>query len=335
MILPGILARARSTDPLARYAIDGEAPTLALDFVRGVYALDGVIGPLSDVTTFQRASTGWYFAPDGTLTAAGTDVPRIDHDRTTGAPIGYLAEESRTNLLLDSTAPATQTVTVASGTDHTLSVYGSGSAEITAGGSGTATDGAPLTFTTSATSVTVTVTGSLDVFQLEEGKGPTSPIVTGGSTVTRAADQLYVDKADLPTLATLGTVFLRANMPRDPTQRSPLRIGGGASFATMKFERTIGNWDGSAEVVTTNSVPEGADYAYAVGYDAGAGSASLVLNGTTTTRTLDTNGYATVGEFGIGYAQAFNAEHVNTTVAEVLWFPVRLGDAVLEGETAP
>ena len=52
--------------------------------------------------TFTRASTGTYVGSDGVLQTAAIDVPRFDHNPTTGESLGLLAEEARTNLLLRS-----------------------------------------------------------------------------------------------------------------------------------------------------------------------------------------------------------------------------------------
>ena len=110
---------------------------------------------------------------------------------------GLLIEEARTNQLLTSTVPATQTTgSLANGT-YTLWVNGSGTATMSAGtatgcGTGVASNGTPVNFTTSgaAGTCTVTVAGSLNAFQIELGAFGTSLIVTAGATATRAADNI-------------------------------------------------------------------------------------------------------------------------------------------------
>ena len=116
---------------------------------------------------------------------------------------GLLIEEARTNQLLNSTAPATQTTGSLANATYQLWVNGAGSATMSAGtatgcGTGTATQGFPVTFTTTGTAGTcvVTVTGTLYAFQLESvgtenaQSGGTSLIVTTGSTGTRNADEV-------------------------------------------------------------------------------------------------------------------------------------------------
>ena len=69
-------------------------PTLDLNFAR-VKALDPRI-------TFTRASGGSYVGADGLIKYAGVNEPRFDHNPVTGESLGFLVEESRTNLELNS-----------------------------------------------------------------------------------------------------------------------------------------------------------------------------------------------------------------------------------------
>lgn len=57
---------------------------------------------LDQRVTFTRASSGTYVGSDGLLKTATTNEPRFDHNPTTGASLGLLVEESRTNLYLQS-----------------------------------------------------------------------------------------------------------------------------------------------------------------------------------------------------------------------------------------
>lgn len=145
----------------------------------------GVVLP---VGSFTRASTATWFDPTGALQTAANDVARITADPVTGANRGLLIEGSRTNYLLNSAAPATQTVSLAAGT-YCLWVVGSGSATVSGATNGVAAQGAPFTFTLgSSGSVVVTVAGSLARFQLGNSSYPSSFIATTSAAATRAAD---------------------------------------------------------------------------------------------------------------------------------------------------
>jgi hypothetical protein len=119
---------------------------------------------------------------------------------TTGAalpgPFGLLMEPLRTNNLLNSGAPATQTTASLTTGTYCLWVEGTGSAAVTAGtatltGNGTASAGTPNVFqVTGAGTVTVTITGTLTKFQLENGAEPSSYIATAGAAVSRDVDTL-------------------------------------------------------------------------------------------------------------------------------------------------
>lgn len=161
-------------------------PTPAFDLSLLASALDSRV-------TYTRASSAtdalYTDASGAAYNTFGTNVARISASR------GLLIEEARTNQLLNSAAPVTQT-TASLGTGiYALSVNGSGSAAVTVGTAtitgltGAASNGTFATFTVSvAGTVTVTVTGSLNWFQLEAGAFPTSLVVTTGTVATRAVD---------------------------------------------------------------------------------------------------------------------------------------------------
>lgn len=163
-----------------------------MDFADGLY-FGGTPASLLSIT---RASAKSNLLPSSAsgfpLTIFGNNVLAI----TPG--LGLLVEESRTNQLLNSTVPATQTTASLGTGTYTLWVNGAGSALASGGtatitGAGSATNGAPNTFTiTVAGTVVVTVTGALNFFQLEAGSTGTSGIVTAGATATRAADNISI-----------------------------------------------------------------------------------------------------------------------------------------------
>lgn len=189
----------------AAIAVNGTTvyPCWIADFVNNRYAKStSPNGSVSQVTfsglleNFTRASDATYFDASGTLQTATTNVPRFTYDPSTLQPLGLLIEESKTNILLNSgvsgTLP-TQSVTT-SATTYTLSFYGTGTVTL----SGTSTDGpivgtgnntrVSLTFTPTAGTLTLTVSGTVKWANLELGSNATSFIPTGGSAVTRAQD---------------------------------------------------------------------------------------------------------------------------------------------------
>jgi hypothetical protein len=82
------------------YNAAGQVPSLDLNFATTKSLTDSVTG--ASLITFTRASSGTYIDSAGVLQTAATDVPRFDHNPTTGESLGLLVEEQRTNLLLRS-----------------------------------------------------------------------------------------------------------------------------------------------------------------------------------------------------------------------------------------
>ena len=75
-------------------------PSLDLRFADNKSLVDAVTG--ASLVTFARAYSGTYVDSAGVLQTAAIDVPRFDHNPTTGESLGLLVEEARTNLLLRS-----------------------------------------------------------------------------------------------------------------------------------------------------------------------------------------------------------------------------------------
>jgi len=167
----------------------GGNPAASFDFLSGE--------TLDSRVTFTRASSATRINASGALELVGTNAPRFDYDPVTLAPRGLLIEEPRSNLLLNSllsgAALSTQGVTV-SAQPYTLSFYGTGSVTLsgahsaTLNGAGGYPSRVTLTFTPSAGTLTVTVTGSVQYAQLEVGSFATSFIPTAGAIVSRGAD---------------------------------------------------------------------------------------------------------------------------------------------------
>jgi hypothetical protein len=193
-------------------------PSLSANFLTASQAAQVagsiVVGPNCPTITFTRAST----ATSGLYTdATGSSYTTYANNIARLMPQGYLSEQASANYLLNSDTPATQTVTLPTGS-FTTWVIGSGSAVVSLGtalgtGAGTATAGTPNTITiTTGGTVVVTVVGSLTRFQLEPLSFPTSYITTTGSAATRAADGAYTTGVGRISSAS-GTIAVSAQFP--------------------------------------------------------------------------------------------------------------------------
>lgn len=145
------------------------------------FGVNGITGSYAGAINFTRAGNATYWDIYGNLQTAAVNELRIEKD-------GALIEGASTNYLLNYDSPATQTVTMPAGS-YTLSVYGSGSASTP---DGTATEGSPLTSTTDGSPFQVTVTGTLDYFQIEPKIHETSLIPTTTAPATRPSDDLLI-----------------------------------------------------------------------------------------------------------------------------------------------
>lgn len=191
------LAAAQAVGSTPYIAHPNVRPTLLLDFANG-QALDPRI-------TFTRNSAATRINRMGLIELSALDTPRFEHNPVTGLCRGLLVEEQRTNIVLNSTIDganlATQGVTVTAQA-YTLSFYGTGTITLsgasTAGpltGSGNYPTRSTLTFTPSAGTLTLTVSGTVQYAQLEPGPFATSYIPTAGATVTRAPDVVVLGGA--------------------------------------------------------------------------------------------------------------------------------------------
>jgi hypothetical protein len=169
-------------------------PTAILGFTNPDIGLDSRI-------TSTRSTTANRFNSSAALTSTAIDVARAnanqDYNPSTLAARGFLIEAGATNELLGSAVLATQGVTVTAA-QRTLSFYGTGTVTLTGASTagpliGTGANNlVQLTFTPSAGTLTLTVSGSVLNAQLETGAIATSRITTVGSAVARGADNAVI-----------------------------------------------------------------------------------------------------------------------------------------------
>ena len=172
--------------PLGFRVATGLSPTFKIPLIESVSSV-----PSGLVSTFARNSTATYI-DDGLLQTAGINVPRFQNGR-------YLCELAATNRFLQSGTPATQVITVVSGTVYTVQCYGSGSITLSGAGTGSVVEGSPRTFTASSTSLICAVSGSLSRAQVETGTQATSYIPTTTAPTDRVADVLHYAVGDVIT----------------------------------------------------------------------------------------------------------------------------------------
>lgn len=149
--------------------------------ISGLYSSAGAESALTDMFSDARASDHTVTNADGTLTTVGSGV-------VARGTRGLEVYGAATNLLTEDPI-ATEAVTVVDATEYTIAVSGSGSAVLSVGGSGTATDGSPVTFTSSGTSLTVTISGSPDYCWLVTGDfagPPLAPSATRAASLVQA-----------------------------------------------------------------------------------------------------------------------------------------------------
>lgn len=199
-------------------------------------------------TAISVDADGTLINSSGLIESAVSNVPRLNYNPSDSIR-RLLAEEERENLFQDSLTPITKTVTVANATEYTISLRGSGSIVLSGAGSGTVTQGSPVTLTTSSTSLTCTLSGSVDGVNVELGDFATSTIVTEGASVTRSYDSITRTYADTKTIVIHG------------------RTGFGTGVETLwmaytnadNFKRVIRNASNEIRVQVTNASSSVAD----------------------------------------------------------------------------
>ncbi|MBS7697861.1 MULTISPECIES: right-handed parallel beta-helix repeat-containing protein [unclassified Chelatococcus] len=176
---------------------------IPIDYNYGIaqYQENGAGVTFSSRNSFSRSGSASLRSPfpSTEITDFSSSQPRIDQRGI------MIATRQITNYFLNSSAPETQTISLAAGS-YSLDVVGSGQATLSGGPTGTAMDGSPVAFTlASTTSVTVTISGNPVHVNLcnvpsgvvTSGVFSTDPIKTSASALQRGQEALSIDISDL------------------------------------------------------------------------------------------------------------------------------------------
>lgn len=219
------------SDPLDAYSVK-------FDFKNNRYFVGAVEKTFSDLFTTARNSIGTYFDIDGNIQTAAANTPRFTYDPITHEPRGLLIEGQRRNEFLNSDVGATQSFTTVAGT-YTLSFYGTGTITLSGAATGVLVGTAAfpvrstLTFTSTAASLTMTVTGSCSFVQLEAGTEASSYIPNTSTRTTRLTDNISNSASNTVPLSSwynaVGGTFTAKYIPRTKSniQRNILALSDG------------------------------------------------------------------------------------------------------------
>ena len=188
------------------------------------FALQKTLDPR---VTFTRASTGTGVGSDGLIQTATTDVPRFDHNPTTGESLGLLVEEARTNSLFYSE-------------DLSVATSWTVSSATLAPNNATAPDG-------TLTADTVTATGTALVFQ-SITKTLTAITYTGSLFVKGSVTALSITVDDGATVNRGRVIFNLATGTKTSEANE-----GSFSATTGTITPFPNNWYRVTITTTTNS----------------------------------------------------------------------------------
>ena len=317
----------------------GPVPALDLDFLAMT-----AVNTLDPRITYTRAGNATYFDSAGAMQTVGANVPRLDYDPITLQPRGFLLEPAVTNSLLNSATLATQSVTVTAAA-RTLSFYGTGTVVLsgafsaTVVGTGAFPTRTELTFTPTAGTLTLTVTGTVQYANLELGTRPTSWIPTTGAAVTRQADVANMTGTNFSAWynQTEGVFVVDCALVNPSATGAAGRVlvtssGGTANRVTdLQYNTTSwANFNG-----TTNINAPGAPGNFAVNKVAGAyksGDYGICQNGLTpvsaTTALVNTPNQLAIGHLNSGNQPI-------GWIRRIRYYNTRLSNAEMQTLTAP
>lgn len=316
------------------------APSLNLQFA-GAETLDPRI-------TFTRTTTATFTGSNGLIQTAAIDAPRFDYNPVTLAPLGLLVEEQRVNLVLNSETLVTQVVTVAA-VAHTLSFYGAGTVTISGTfigslvGTGAYPTRSTLTFTPIVGAITLTVSGSVTMAQLEAGAFATSYIPTVASQVTRTADFAVMTGTNFSSWFNQpqGTLYSESAplvAPLPPTGRAVFHLRNTLPTPSQIDTRYRPSAKTGASVITVGVVQT--NPSSTANYTTSSGKIALAYNTNDVAFTFNAEAVQTVTSVTIPTTLSIacigndlGAGHFNGTISRITYYPSRLSNAELQAIT--
>jgi hypothetical protein len=306
----------------------------------GVFIIPEGSTTLPSFVTLTRASTGTYTNSTGIIATAAVNEARYDFDPVTLRLRGLLVEGQRTNLLLDSVNLSTQSITVTA-VAHTLSFYGTGSVTLSGAATGTlnGTGAYPnlvqLTFTPSAGTLTLTVTGSVQFANCGIGAFASSWMPTTTAAATRAADNTVVNTLSAIGFNPLeGTIIATIQLNALVTAQRIFGLGNtGTSASRIELTTSGSNFrlfasDASVTQVDITAAGAAANTLIKVGIRYKLNDYGLCVNGgavlTDTLASVPSVSSLFAGVDTLGGNQMFG------TTALLTYIPVALGDAQLQ-----
>jgi hypothetical protein len=289
----------------------------AVSWLRVYGAAEALTFKVRNLRVYRSDLGGMVDNPDTGNSYVPTDatavfLPRRNahvYNGTTWVNEGLLHEEAGTNLLLNTETLSTQNATVTN-EPHTLSFTGTGTVTLsgtsTAGplvGTGTGPENrVSLTFTPTAGTLTLTVSGTVSSAQLETGSIPTSWSPTIGTQATRAADTTASDSFShdgtamwgaihgLETFADLGTAdqILLLDWRADANNRITVSIDtDGAETGEITLTMVNGGVSATAAV---DYLSPGVDQSMGIGWRVTGSDIAVSVGGGTAVVTATATG---------------------------------------------
>lgn len=350
-----ITAAAVGTD----YSVGGNDPEVVVDLASATdyFRKGGVDSTFAGVLSFARTDPACYINGSGAWTEAADGVARQGHHVHNGSAwvkAGMLLEsDAATQLLHTTNALVTQSHTV-SAQAYTLHFTGTGSITLSGAHSATLNGTAAgeenrvsLTFTPSAGSLTLTVSGTVTNAQLEAGVRATSyiPNTAGSGTVTRNAETLFIPWANVTFNNTAMSIQMDGKLNNvdenvaaaghflrwygSSTRRLEMQMRSDGSYGTgtpyMRRQMTS-----SSIIYPSTQLAEGSNTNFSLGYRHESAAFNFAVNGTADTEVSNSAlGFSTL-EPDIEIGTDFNG-----VIGKIrIWEDVALTDAQLETATS-